>query len=85
MRCIYAVPVLLFYTLLMFNVTHGDFTDFSDEFHNSKRQILEFLNQLFNRFDFTEADYLKAWTNFQVCEHKHDYLNRIVQTFHLRI
>lgn len=66
-----AFTVLFSYSLLMFNVTHGALTDFSDELRNTKGQILELLNQLFNRSYYSEADYLQAWINLQVCEHTH--------------
>lgn len=64
-----AVTVLLSYSLLMFNVTHGALTDFSEEFRNTKGQILALLNQVFNRSYYSEADYLQAWINLQVCKH----------------
>lgn len=69
MQCTEAFTAVLSYSLLIFNVTHGALTDFSDEFRNTKGQILALLNQLFNRSYYSEADYLQAWINYQVCEH----------------
>lgn len=70
MRDSEAFTVLLSSSLLMLVVTHGAVTDFSEEIHNnSKGEILALLNELFTRSNYTEADYLQAWINFQVCGH----------------
>lgn len=70
-----AFTVLFSYSLLMFNVTHGALTDFSDELRNTKGQILELLNQLFNRSYYSEADYLQAWINLQYSVKRQTFLN----------
>lgn len=84
-----ALTVLLSYSLLMFSVTHGALTGFSEELHNTKGQILELFSQRFNRSYYSDADYLQAGVSFQVCEHRntiiyiqpHRNLNEVKKRF----
>ncbi|XP_034161669.2 cathepsin O [Pangasianodon hypophthalmus] len=70
-----AFTVLLSCSLLMFYVTHGVLTDFSEELHNTKGLTLQLLNHLFNQSYYTEADYLQAWINLQYSLKRQTFLN----------
>ncbi|KAF5880081.1 E3 ubiquitin-protein ligase, partial [Clarias magur] len=62
--------------LLVFNVSHGALTRFSVELrNNTKGEITELLNQLFNRSYYTQADYLQAWINLQDSVKRQTFLN----------
>lgn len=64
-----AIIVLLSYSLLVFRAAHGALTGFSEEIHSPSGATPQRLIQLLNRSELTEADYLQAGINLQVCEH----------------
>ncbi|KAM9469800.1 cysteine proteinase B isoform 2-T2 [Clarias gariepinus] len=71
-----AFTVVLSYTFLVLNVSHGAVARLSVELHNTTEgEITELLNQLFNRSYYTQADYLQAWINLQDSVKRQMFLN----------
>ncbi|XP_053362089.1 cathepsin O [Clarias gariepinus] len=71
-----AFTVVLSYTFLVLNVSHGVVARLSVKLHNTTEgEITELLNQLFNRSYYTQADYLQAWINLQDSVKRQMFLN----------